>query len=102
MLVQSDKVRSSRRGDRRGRDAADDSLARVGEAPAGIPDIKVEIIVDYGLTDIVAQRCDAGVRLGEQAAKGMIAVRIGSDMRWRSWDPRRISRSDHHQRRHRT
>src|SRR5437867_13376956 len=30
------------------------------------PDIKVEIIIDYGLTDIVAQRCDAGVRLGQQ------------------------------------
>ena len=45
------------------------------------PDIKVEIIVDYGLTDIVAQRFDAGVRLGEQVAKDMIAVRIGPDMR---------------------
>src|ERR1700722_9821319 len=45
------------------------------------PDIKVEIITDYGLTDIVAQRSDAGVRAGEQVAKGMIAVRIGPDMR---------------------
>lgn len=45
------------------------------------PDIKVEIIVDYGLTDIVAERYDAGVRLGEQLAKDMIAVRIGPDMR---------------------
>jgi len=45
------------------------------------PDIKVEITVDYGLTDIVAQRYDAGVRLGEQVAQGMIAVRIGPDMR---------------------
>ncbi len=45
------------------------------------PDIKVEIIVDYGLTDIVAQRYDAGVRFGEQVAKDMIAVRIGPDMR---------------------
>ena len=44
------------------------------------PDIHVEIIVDYGLTDIVAQRYDAGVRLGEQVAKDMIAVRIGPDM----------------------
>src|SRR5213596_263493 len=44
-------------------------------------DIKVEIIVDYGLTDIVAQRFDAGVRAGEQVAKDMIAVRIGPDMR---------------------
>lgn len=45
------------------------------------PDINVEIIVDYGLTDIVAEGYDAGVRLGEQVAKDMIAVRIGPDMR---------------------
>jgi len=45
------------------------------------PDIKVEITVDYTLTDIVAQRYDAGVRQGEQVAKDMIAVRIGPDMR---------------------
>jgi DNA-binding transcriptional LysR family regulator len=45
------------------------------------PDIKVEIIVDYGLTDIVAAGYDAGVRLGEQVAKDMIAVRIGPEMR---------------------
>ena len=45
------------------------------------PDIKVEVIVDYGLTDIVAQRYDAGVRSGEQVAKDMVAVRIGPDMR---------------------
>ncbi|TAV89852.1 LysR family transcriptional regulator [Rhizobium leguminosarum] len=45
------------------------------------PDINVEIIVDYGLTDIVAERYDAGVRLGEQVAKDMIAVHIGPDMR---------------------
>ena len=45
------------------------------------PDIKVEIMIDYGLTDIVAQRYDAGVRSGEQVAKDMIAVRVGPDMR---------------------
>jgi DNA-binding transcriptional LysR family regulator len=45
------------------------------------PDIKVEITIDYGLTDIVAQRFDAGVRAGEQVAKDMIAVRIGPDAR---------------------
>lgn len=44
------------------------------------PDIKVEIIIDYRLTDIVDQRYDAGVRLGEEVSKGMIAVRIGPDM----------------------
>lgn len=45
------------------------------------PDIKAELVVDYGLVDIVAERYDAGVRLGEQVAKDMIAVRIGPDFR---------------------
>jgi DNA-binding transcriptional LysR family regulator len=45
------------------------------------PDIKVEIIIDNGLSDIVAERLDAGVRLGEQVAKDMAAVRIGPDLR---------------------
>jgi len=45
------------------------------------PDIKVELVVDYGLTDIVAERYDAGVRIGEQVARDMIAVPIGPDMR---------------------
>lgn len=45
------------------------------------PDIRVEIVVDYGLTDIVAEGYDAGVRLGDQVAKDMIAVRIGPDLR---------------------
>jgi DNA-binding transcriptional LysR family regulator len=45
------------------------------------PDVKVEFIVDYGLTNIVAERFDAGVRNGEQIAKDMIAVRIGPDTR---------------------
>jgi len=45
------------------------------------PDIKVEVTVDYGLTDIVAQRYDAGIRIGEQVAKDMVAVRIGPDLR---------------------
>ncbi len=46
------------------------------------PDIKVEIVIDYGLTDIVSERYDAGVRWGEQVAKDMIAVRIGPDIRF--------------------
>lgn len=46
------------------------------------PDVKVEITVDYGLANIVADRFDAGVRLGEQVAKDMIAVRIGPDFRF--------------------
>jgi DNA-binding transcriptional LysR family regulator len=45
------------------------------------PDLKVEVTVDYGMTDIVTERYDAGVRNGEQIAKDMIAVRIGPDMR---------------------
>jgi DNA-binding transcriptional LysR family regulator len=46
------------------------------------PDIKIEIVIENGLADIVAQRYDAGVRLGEQVAKDMIAVRIGPDVRF--------------------
>ena len=46
------------------------------------PDIKIEIVVDNGLTNIAAERFDAGVRLAEQVAKDMIAVRIGPDMRF--------------------
>lgn len=46
------------------------------------PYINVEITVDHGLTDIVAERYDAGVRLGEEVAKDMIAVRISPDIRW--------------------
>jgi DNA-binding transcriptional LysR family regulator len=45
------------------------------------PDIQVEIINEYRLADIVAERYDAGVRLGEQVAKDMIALRIGPDFR---------------------
>jgi DNA-binding transcriptional LysR family regulator len=45
------------------------------------PDLKVETIIDHGLTDIVAQRFDLGIRYGDQVAKDMIAVRIGPDIR---------------------
>ncbi len=48
---------------------------------AQYPDINVEVTVDNGLTDIVDGRFDAGVRLGEQVAKDMIAIRIAPDMR---------------------
>ncbi|MFZ6653913.1 LysR family transcriptional regulator [Undibacterium sp. TJN19] len=44
------------------------------------PDIKVEININYGFTDIVADRFDAGVRLGEHVAKDMIAVRVAPDL----------------------
>lgn len=45
------------------------------------PHINVEIIIDYGLTDIIAEGYDAGVRPGGQVARDMIAVRIGPDIR---------------------
>ncbi|MFT3815927.1 MAG: LysR family transcriptional regulator [Acidovorax sp.] len=47
---------------------------------ASYPDIKVEITTDYGLTDIVGERYDAGVRRGGLVSKDMIAVRIGPDI----------------------
>jgi DNA-binding transcriptional LysR family regulator len=56
-------------------------LPKLAKLLRAYPEIKVEIIIDYGLTDIVTQRVDAGVRSGEQVAKDMIAVRIGPDMR---------------------
>lgn len=56
-------------------------LPALGTLLPDYPDISVEIINDYGLTDIVADRFDAGVRLGEQVAQDMIAVRIGPDFR---------------------
>ncbi|MCD5976579.1 MULTISPECIES: LysR family transcriptional regulator [Pseudomonas syringae group] len=46
------------------------------------PDINVEVNIDSGLTNIVAERFDIGVRLGERVAKDMIAVRISPDLRW--------------------
>ncbi|WMD22805.1 LysR family transcriptional regulator [Achromobacter seleniivolatilans] len=45
------------------------------------PDINVEITIDYSMSDIVSQRYDAGVRIGDQVAKDMIAVRISPDLR---------------------
>lgn len=48
---------------------------------ARYPDIKVEISVSSALNDIVTEQFDAGVRLGEQVAKDMVALRIGPDLR---------------------
>ncbi|MBR0747939.1 LysR family transcriptional regulator [Bradyrhizobium japonicum] len=45
------------------------------------PDIKVEVIIDYGLSNIVAEQYDAGIRPGGLVAKDMIAVRVGPDLR---------------------
>lgn len=55
-------------------------MPRLAQTLLDYPEIKLEMVVDYGLTDIVAERFDAGVRLGDQVAKDMIAVRIAPDM----------------------
>src|SRR6202789_1128968 len=61
--------------------AADTVLwPRLAKLLCQYPDIKVEIVIDYGLTDIVAERYDAGVRTGEMVARDMVAVRIRPDM----------------------
>jgi DNA-binding transcriptional LysR family regulator len=54
---------------------------RLSKVLAAYPDVKVEIDIEYGMIDIVAERFDAGVRLGDQVAKDMIAVRIAPDVR---------------------
>jgi DNA-binding transcriptional LysR family regulator len=56
-------------------------LPALGKLLPNYPDIKVEIVIDYGLTDIVAERFDAGIRSGEMVAKDMVAVRVGPDLR---------------------
>lgn len=53
---------------------------KISKLIADYPEITVEIFVDYGLSDVVADRFDAGVRLGEQVAKDMIGVRLGPDI----------------------
>ncbi|KQQ75677.1 LysR family transcriptional regulator [Xanthomonas sp. Leaf131] len=45
------------------------------------PDLNIEVSVDYGLTDIVAEGYDAGIRMGEQVAKDMIALPVGPELR---------------------
>lgn len=47
----------------------------------GYPEVQVELSISSGLADVVAERFDAGVRLGEQVARDMVAVRIGPDLR---------------------
>jgi len=54
----------------------------LGRFVATYPDIKLEVTTSYGLTDIAADRYDAGIRFGEQVAKDMIAVRVGPDIRF--------------------
>lgn len=45
------------------------------------PDIKVEVAIENGLTDIVAAGYDAGIRFGDSVDKDMIAIRVGPDLR---------------------
>ncbi|WP_457319731.1 LysR family transcriptional regulator [Stenotrophomonas sp. P5_B8] len=64
----------------------DDSLEtiirpRLAGFLAEYPDITLEFYVDYGFTNVVEQRFDAGIRLGEALSKDMIAVRVGPDWR---------------------
>ncbi|HVI89394.1 MAG TPA: LysR family transcriptional regulator [Dongiaceae bacterium] len=54
---------------------------KLSEVMRDYPDINVEISIDYTMADIVSQRFDAGVRVGDQVAKDMIAVRISPDLR---------------------
>ncbi|MCK1595290.1 LysR family transcriptional regulator [Bradyrhizobium sp. 164] len=61
--------------------AAEILLAALGHFLPKYPDVHVEVIIDYGLTNIVAQQVDAGIRPGELVAKDMIAVRISPDLR---------------------
>ena len=56
-------------------------LPALGKILPKYPDIHVEVVIDYGLTNIVAQQVDAGIRPGELVAKDMIAVRVSPDLR---------------------
>jgi DNA-binding transcriptional LysR family regulator len=48
---------------------------------AAYPQVRVEIVVDNTLRDVVSERFDAGIRMGERVARDMVAVRIGPDIR---------------------
>ncbi len=62
--------------------AADTAIwPRLSKVLPDYPDLRVEVTIDYGLTDVVAERYDLGVRNGDQIAQDMIAVRIGPDRR---------------------
>lgn len=56
-------------------------LPRLAKFLPEYPNIKVEVVVDYGLTDIFTERYDAAVRYGEHIAQDTIAVRLGPDIR---------------------
>jgi len=54
---------------------------RLAPLLSAYPDLKIEIDINYGMIDIVAERFDAGVRLGDQVARDMVAVGIAPDLR---------------------
>lgn len=54
---------------------------KLGEYLAQYPDVEVDLIIDNNLVDIVADRFDAGIRMGERVARDMIAVRVGPEIR---------------------
>jgi DNA-binding transcriptional LysR family regulator len=53
----------------------------LAEFLANYPDVQVDLVVDNSLQDIVSERFDAGIRMGERVARDMIAVRIGPEIR---------------------
>jgi DNA-binding transcriptional LysR family regulator len=53
---------------------------RIGRFHRAHPDVVLDIVIDDGLSDIVAARFDAGIRVGERLEKDMIAVRLTSDV----------------------
>ena len=54
---------------------------RLGRFHRAHPDVVLDIVIDDGLSDIVAGRFDAGIRVGERLEKDMIAVRLTPDVR---------------------
>ena len=53
---------------------------RLGRFHRAYPDVQLDIVIDDGLSDIVADRCDAGIRGGERLEKDVVAVRLTADM----------------------
>ena len=53
---------------------------RLGRFHRAYPDVQLDILIDNGLSDIVADRCDAGIRGGERLEKDVVAVRLTADM----------------------
>lgn len=56
-------------------------LPKLQQLTQRYPDINIELTANSGMVDIVAERFDAGVRFGSRVAEGMIAVRIGNDVK---------------------